>query len=104
MIRRGLVLDEFARFDIDEASEWYEQISLSLRERFTRTLNSIFRIIQEYPLAFQIVHKDVHRVLLKDFPYMVLYRVFPDEIIVYGVIHTSRNPTTWIERNFPTPQ
>ncbi|MFI5264016.1 MAG: type II toxin-antitoxin system RelE/ParE family toxin [Candidatus Kapaibacterium sp.] len=91
-------LDQFARHDIDEISQWYEKISLQVRKRFSAELNSALRKIQEYPKGFPTAYKDFRKIIIRHFPYSVIYRIKPDEITVYAVIHMSRNPTNWLAR------
>jgi toxin ParE1/3/4 len=98
MAKANVTLDEFARQDVDAISEWYEKDSLPLRRRFTSELNKAFRKIQQFPNAFPAVYKDFRKVILNNFPYLIIYRVKPDEIVVYAVTHMSRNPTSWLVR------
>ena len=98
MKRRKLTLDLFARLDIDEVSYWYESFSLRLRKRFTRALLSMFSLIEEFPFRYPVLTEDFRKAVSTEFPYMVIYRVTPDEIVVYAVMHTSRDPTAWLDR------
>ncbi len=98
MGRQKIGLNEFARLDIDDISSWYETISLSVRKRFSADLNNVFRRIQEFPESFPLVYKNFHKAILPSFPYSIIYRIKPDEIVVYAVIHMSRKPTSWLER------
>ena len=40
----------------------------------------------------------IRRVLLKRFPYVVVYEILPDEIHVLAVAHTHRRPNDWLAR------
>ena len=40
----------------------------------------------------------IHRAGLKRFPFHVIYRVMPTQIIVLAVAHQRRRPTYWMER------
>jgi plasmid stabilization system protein ParE len=44
------------------------------------------------------VYRGVRRVVVRGFPYVVLYLVESDLVIVIAVYHTSRDPDGWHER------
>ena len=50
------------------------------------------------PLETFAGSREIRRLLLRRFPYMVIYEVFPDEVMVLAVAHVSRRPHYWIER------
>lgn len=45
-----------------------------------------FEMIAEQPDVFPIVYRDARLGLLRKFPYLVIYRTFPDFISVVAVI------------------
>jgi toxin ParE1/3/4 len=50
------------------------------------------------PKQFGVVYQDVRKAVVRRFPYIVLYREDPGEVVVIAVFHTSRNPSIWQSR------
>ncbi|HEX6986492.1 MAG TPA: type II toxin-antitoxin system RelE/ParE family toxin [Planctomycetaceae bacterium] len=97
-MKRVVLLRE-ARSDLSEARKWYEGqrkgLGKELLDRVAETLKSISR----FPDAFQRVEGSDARVhLVSGFPYMILFRVETDRVVVFAVIHTSRDPGVWQSR------
>ncbi|HEX7707607.1 MAG TPA: type II toxin-antitoxin system RelE/ParE family toxin [Thermoanaerobaculia bacterium] len=81
--------------DLAEACEHYEAISTKLASRFEAEIDAAFARILEYPLMYQIVHREIHRAVLHDFPYLVFYEVEQDAIVVHRVLLGLRDPEYW---------
>ncbi len=90
-----------AALDIKEIAKWYEMISLNLSNKFKEDLKNKINTLKKYPLNFTIRYKDVHCLLLKNFPFLIHYRIDEQRLLisVFAVIHTSRNPGIWHERS-----
>ncbi len=56
------------------------------------------RICTEPNFYPTIVGPDIHRAGLKRFPFHVIYRVMPTQIIVLAVAHQRRRPAYWMGR------
>jgi plasmid stabilization system protein ParE len=41
---------------------------------------------------------DARRAIVKQFPYVVFYRIEAKAIYVYAAFHTSQNPQRWMDR------
>jgi plasmid stabilization system protein ParE len=54
--------------------------------------------VQRNPSAFQIVHNQVHRALLRKFPYALFYLIRDDTITVIACFHAKRTPADWQRR------
>jgi hypothetical protein len=50
------------------------------------------------PKLHATVYADVRKAGVKRFPYVVLYREEPAEVVVISVFHTSRDPGIWQSR------
>jgi plasmid stabilization system protein ParE len=87
-----------ARVDIAEATSEYRSISAALSTRFREELERVYSGIGEYPQMYPIVYKNFRRALLRKFPYSVFYVVEESFILVVGVVHQSRDESTWKRR------
>lgn len=87
-----------AREEIREAAEYYAAISPDLGAGFKRELRQLMRLVATMPLAWPNSGADARKCLMTRFPYLVIYAVMPDEILVLAVGHQHRRPGYWRER------
>lgn len=71
---------------------WYHSQLAGLDERFLKAVITCERLIHQFPKGAPVVHKDLRQVPLKGFPYVILYGVWHDELVIYRVFHTSQHP------------
>lgn len=95
---RLLVLTEHAELDLLETRDWYDQQRLGLGDDFMFAVDVCFAQIERTPEAFMFSHGQVRKTFLKKFPYVVLFRVTREEILIVGCLHTSRDRSNWENR------
>ena len=93
-----LILAEEAQQDLDQAYDWYEQQRVGLGEDFLGAVEACLQNLARMPEAHRTIHENYRRVLVRRFPYAVIYEHVEDVVTVYAVFHTSRNPDVWRER------
>lgn len=93
MIRRVIIRRE-AKRDLREAKAWYRNISRELANDFVRRIDEAIVLAQERPLAFQLVHRTFHRILVHRFPYALFYHADEMRIVIVAVLHQARDPET----------
>ena len=91
-------LRDEATDDLAEASSWYEQQIPGLGDEFLTSVLAFLETIPDNPSRYPIVHKDVRRALMPRFPFGIFYGVEDKFILIYAVMHGSRNPSRWQER------
>lgn len=96
--RFQLAVRRLARLEIEEASLWYEDRVSGLGLRFLSEIDECLESILASPNPYPVVHRDVHRALLKRFPYAVFFVVRGEVVTVIGCIHTRRHPRRWQRR------
>ena len=79
---------------MQKSYDYYESKSLGLGERFLLTVEEYFEIIKNNPKQFQVKREEIREAYLQKFPFIIVYQIIKDTIIVYSVFHTSRNPST----------
>jgi len=84
-----------AEKDVEKIYKWYESQQETLGDEFLLILQQQLELIREYPKAFQIIHKNIRRLILPRFPYLVFYIPIEDTIVVLAVLHAFRNPADW---------
>jgi plasmid stabilization system protein ParE len=93
------VLDE-ADADAVAAANWYEQQRSGLGHDFCDEVERAFARIQSDPsryarVEFADVEGDVRRLLLRRFPYLVVYQIFENQVLVLAISHASRDQDYW---------
>ncbi|HEX8407610.1 MAG TPA: type II toxin-antitoxin system RelE/ParE family toxin [Thermoanaerobaculia bacterium] len=93
-----LILSREAREDIVEAVTRFRTISSRLHVRFGLELETIYSSILEHPEMYPVVYRNFRRALLHRFPYSVFYVIEPEAVLIVGVVHQSRDESTWKRR------
>lgn len=65
---REVVVRAEAERDIRETRRWYATISPALGEQFLAAVDLAITSSADNPLAFQVIHRSLRRVLLGKFP------------------------------------
>jgi len=92
-----LVVRPLAAADLDEAFAWYEGRSVGLGVDFLRAVDECFAAIGAAPLAYPVVYRGARRILLRRFPYAVLYLVDAERVQVLAT-HLRLHPRRWRQR------
>ena len=82
-----------AKLEIEEAIAWYSSKKLELGKELSKEINLVFDLLRFDPFLFNTNRKNYRQVPLKRFPYVIIYRVFENEILVQSVFNTHQNPT-----------
>ncbi|MBN2625362.1 MAG: type II toxin-antitoxin system RelE/ParE family toxin [Spirochaetales bacterium] len=93
-----LVITSEAQNEIRDAIQWYRSKALYLDREFLNCLDNGFSMIKRNPLMFPIVHKNYRRILIRRFPYQIIYTLQESTILVLAVFHAKRNPEGWKNR------
>jgi hypothetical protein len=93
------VLIEEAENELSDAGQWYEA-QAGIGQRFLGAVNDAIRTIEDSPERHPAPpgyrgKLDVHRSMVKGFPYAVIYQIFPDRVRVVSIAHFSRRPFFW---------
>lgn len=87
-----------ARTEFDEAADWYEQQQAGLGIDFIACVQEVLDRIATTPEFHGVVYRDVRRAVVRRFPYSVMYRVEPGQVLVIAVFHSRRDPSIWQSR------
>jgi toxin ParE1/3/4 len=80
--------------DLKEAKKWYADKNEKLAVEFKQEVNKEIDYIRQYPEHYQLRYKELRQSLVTRFPYAIFYLVEEEQkrIVIFGVLHTSRNP------------
>ena len=87
-----------ARAEVLEAQAWYESRAVGLGLEFARVVDAAVASAARNPEAFAQVAGVCRRVLLRKFPFSLVFRVRADELLVLAVFHHRRNPSELNQR------
>lgn len=87
-----LIIKEEVEKETIEAFVWYECRQQGLGNDFLLQLEEHLNNIVNQPFLYQKIYKQFRQVFLKRFPFVIIYEIDANTIIVYSIFHTSRNP------------
>lgn len=88
-----ITISKLASLEITESIDFYESRKKGLGKQFLNSLKVGLTILKSNPELFSIKRKSIYREMtLNKFPFIVIYEIIGNEVIVYSVFHTSRNP------------
>ncbi len=87
-----LEVKEGASLEISEAYRYYEDLKIGLGEDFIEHLEEYFSRILEFPEHFPQKYKPYREAFVRRFPYLIIYEIEVEKIIIYSVFNTYQNP------------
>lgn len=92
-----------AALDAEEAAVWYEGERAGLGNDFARELAAAIALLGQKPDAgvrypHVRIRRNVKRILLKRFPFDLIYFEGTDAVVIVAVAHHSRRPGYWRAR------
>jgi len=87
-----------ARAEVLEAQNWYESRAIGLGLEFARVVDAAIASAARDPELFAFVAGSCRRILLRRFPFSLVFRVRGDELLVIAVFHHRRNPSRLTQR------
>lgn len=99
-------VDDEAEAELVAAGDWYQaHARAGVAERFREAIERAFFELAERPDAFPIVEEwrgvALRRVLVRGFPYAIVYGRVSGVVWVFAVAHHHRRPGYWRERMPP---
>jgi plasmid stabilization system protein ParE len=92
-----------AQLEVTQAAIWYDTQRLGLGDEFLDEFQQAVARIESAPFEHGRLEEfvgahDVRRCLLKRFPYLIIFRVASDELLIVAVAHARREPFYWAMR------
>ena len=89
---------EEAQDEFLEQVSFYEEREKGLGERFRLAAQAAITLAATHPKLGSPWKLRTRRVFPKGFKFSIVYRIEPDEIVVFAVAHFRRRPTYWRHR------
>ena len=88
-----------AELDLIEAIRWYDARNPELDDDLLRQVYQCIASVERNPHLYAAIHREMRRALVHRFPYQILYEIESEEIIIYALYHSARDPEVWKRRN-----
>jgi mRNA-degrading endonuclease RelE of RelBE toxin-antitoxin system len=92
-VELSVIFDESVYVDLNEIQSWYSKQREGLDAEFLLSFEASVQKIIRNPNAYPVLIDTARAILLRRFPYRIIYKIYSEKIIVFGVFHTSRNPS-----------
>jgi len=87
-----------ARLEFFAEVIYYSEAQPGLGARFTAAVEEAAARALAFPLSGSPSRSNTRRVMVKGFPFSLVYRMEPDGIVVFAVAHHARRPYYWQSR------
>ena len=101
MPRASLAFHPEAADEYAAAFLWYDERGAGLAAAFVGEIGRALRLIRETPDRWPRYGARHRRILVRRFPYSLIYLLAPERIWIVAVAHTSRKPGYWRTRRVP---
>lgn len=88
-----LKVSQTAFREIDNAYVYYEAQSLGLGERFLKSIEETYLKLSKNPQFYSFINADnnIREVKIKSFPFVIIFQVIENKVLVVRVFNTNRN-------------
>jgi toxin ParE1/3/4 len=84
--------DDEVETDLQETMDWYANQKEGLDKEFVETVKSAIAQLAENPFVYRPRNQKLRFKHLDRFPYVIVFKMIRETIMVYAVIHDKRNP------------
>lgn len=71
---------------------FYESQRSDLSARFFQDWEYTLAQIAQSPYSYQIKQKQFRSIVFETFPFLIIYKIYKEEVVVHHVIHAQRKP------------
>jgi plasmid stabilization system protein ParE len=96
--RRPVQIHPEALEEAEAATDWYAERSRRAAEEFLNELRRAIQQISEYPEQFPALEFGTRRIVLRKFPYILVYRETATSVEIVAIAHGRRRPGYWRNR------
>lgn len=92
-------LTDAAEAEFYNIVDYYKQFDPALSSDFIQEFDRAVQRLVDFPKAGSPYLHGTKRIILRRFPYSIVYKIYPDKVIVaHAVMHMKRKPDYWRER------
>ena len=96
-MRPEIRISQPASEELTEAVRWYEERRRGLGAELLEAVSEALTLVRDHPEignAYSFA-PTIRRTRVQRFPYQVVYRLSPPDIIVLAIAHLKRRPNYW---------
>lgn len=93
-----VAIHPLAERELYDASRFYETLSAGLGQSLVDEVQRGLNLLVTHPMAGTPVGTGFRRLLLRRFPYALIYQPRPELLCVLAVMHLRRRPACWAGR------
>ena len=86
-----------AQNELSETVDFYEQQLKGLGDLFYKEVAEAIEMISLFPQGWQLITKMSRKCCLHKFPYMILYGIVDDVIVISSIAHQHRHPDSYLQ-------
>ena len=94
----NILLIQPADRELEEAIFYYNDQLAGLGEQFYTSFLDTVGYISQTPDSWRKIGANTRRINIKRFPYLILYVLDEQDILITCIAHQHRNPTYYMER------
>jgi toxin ParE1/3/4 len=95
MANKPIRLHPEAEQEYLEALGWYRERSVIAATDFETAVGLAVRMISGSPERWPVCYRDFRKYTLHQFPFSIVYREVPLDVVVIAVAHGRRRPGYW---------
>jgi hypothetical protein len=84
--------------ELDEAIAYYNDQFFGLGDNFYKEFIDLCRILAIYPNTWRKIGENTHRINFKRFPYLILYGLDGEDLLITCIAHHHRDPDYYFPR------
>lgn len=93
-----LVFDPLAKREYEDSFQYYEAQEEGLGEKFREAVWAAIAVLEQFPGIGEEVRPGIRKILLRRFPYKLIYSVADNGVYIIAVAHGHREPDYWSGR------
>ena len=94
---KKLLLHPLVVEEIREAKKFYNSKVDGLGNHMFDEISNAIKLVEESPETWHTFHNNLHRFILRRFPFSIIYRIMDNEVQVIAFMH-HRRKTTLLEK------
>lgn len=87
-----VIIKERALIMLEEAYHWYEDQLAGLGESLLTEVETSINKLRSSPYNYSLITSTYRQLILRRFPYKIIYEINGAKVVVYAVFHAKRNP------------
>lgn len=87
-----LIIRKQAQQEAEAAALYYESVQEGLGLRFLDRLKERYDMLALHPQLFGLITDSFRAVKIDDFPYLLVFKIYKNKVVVYMVHNTHKKP------------